>query len=165
MLFTCLLGALNVSSDSPLRVSAGVYSAATGALVRTLFSRAATTPGPLPIYWDGADDEGNSLAVCAAAPQGAWDAVTRAAFTVRAIGANVSYHWEGVVGNSGPPTGLHLFRALFGIADLDIDGGLGSFAYGYTERIMPSSVWRTAAPYAATATGHENYHSVQARKH
>ena len=162
MLAACLLGAINVSFDTSLRVSAGVYATASGALVRTLFSRAIAPPGAsqLPVYWDGADDEGNSLAACAAAPQGAWDAATRAAFTVRAIGANVSYVWEGVVGNSGPQTGLHVLRALFEIADLDIADGLGSFAYGYTERIMPSSMWRTATPALPQSTGHENYHSV-----
>jgi len=72
--------------DNRYQTSAGVYDAS-GQLIRTLWSNRTREAGPHQGEWDGRDDEGRPW-------QGAGPV------QVRVLAHNVSYRWEGVIGNS-----------------------------------------------------------------
>ena len=152
-------GCLRASLDLPARAftSAGVYAtggAAPGRLVRTLWSRRALA-GSLSIAWDGRDDAG------ALAPECADEAAAAAAFEVRVLSSNVSYVWEGTVGNSGAwQVGPWVLRALFAIADLDVANGVGAYVFGYCERMRAAAVFNVSAPSDLAFVSRENYHSA-----
>src|SRR5579863_7833680 len=66
-------------------VSAGVYNTS-NVLVRTLWSVVPYQPGTYSIHWDGKDDLGIAM------PAGN--------YTVKVVSNNITYTWEGVIGNN-----------------------------------------------------------------
>jgi hypothetical protein len=111
----------SLSLQHEARTSAGIYDAA-GRLVRTLWSGRHYPAGAIDVRWDGSDDDG--LAV---------DRSTT--YVARVLAHNVSYVWEGVIGNtSGEMTGAHVHRALLPMSGMAIDAaGNAFFAVGYNE--------------------------------
>jgi hypothetical protein len=153
-------GCLRASLALPERAftSAGVYAAggaAPGRLVRTLWSRRELAAGALSIAWDGRDDAG------ALAPECADEAAAAAAYEVKVLSSNVSYVWEGTVGNSGRwQVGPWVLRALYAIADLDVADGVGAYVFGYCERGRAAAVFNVSAPSDLSFVSRENYHSA-----
>ena len=137
--------------------SAGVYSVSpmnASTLVRTLWSRRATPPGTHALAWDGLDDEG---APHAAAPGHA--------LTVRVLAANVSYAWEGAIGNSVAQTGPRVPKGYSAVHGMSIAGDVAVLCAGYGERVRTMFAFNASAPSAAASfrsLGHMDYHSVYA---
>ena len=157
----CLRATLHV----PARgfTSAGVYErSARGRLVRTLWARRATPEGDLAVDWDGAADDGTLVRECArgtaAAARGA---AATDVYEIRAVSGNVTYIWEGTVGNSGVwQVGPNVLRSLNGVSDIDIAGTVGVVGMGYGERSKTVAVFDTRSPHNWTWLGHEDYHSA-----
>jgi hypothetical protein len=103
---------------SASHTSAGVYS--NGVLIRTLWSNVRYTAGPHISTWDGTKDGGSI------APTGS--------YTIRILSSNVTYTWEGVVGNTSSvytgPTTNHAEDIIFGMA---ISASTIYYATGYNE--------------------------------
>ena len=135
--------------------SAGVYRLRDDTLVKTLWSRRALS-GSLTIPWSGEDDAGALVAECVG---GSSEAAAAEAYEVRVLSSNVSYVWEGAVGNTGVwQVGPWVLRALYAIADLDIAGGVGAYAFGYCERQRALAVFNTSAPNDLSFVSREDYH-------
>jgi hypothetical protein len=66
-------------------VSGGVYSS--GILIRTLFSDSAFKAGPHTLQWDGLDDNGNLQTI-------------GTTFQIRVLANNITYTWQGTIGNN-----------------------------------------------------------------
>jgi len=99
--------------------SAGVYTT-DGVLVRTLWNNSPRPAAAATASWDGTDDAGNLL------PDGP--------YRITVLSNNVSYTWEGVVGNtsqdwSGP--GIH--HNMSAIQAMTVEGTKAFFAVGYNE--------------------------------
>jgi hypothetical protein len=71
---------------SDVHTSAGVFDSS-GTLIRTLWSNLAQSAGNYTKVWDGKDDYGSA-------------ASTSATYTVKVLSSNVTYTWDGVIGNS-----------------------------------------------------------------
>lgn len=101
------------------RTSAGVF-ASDSTLVKTLWSGVKYAAGTYTAVWDGTNDEGQLAA--------------NGTYQVRVLSNNVTYTWEGVIGNtstqnSGP--NIHRgFERIFGMA---IVGGTAYYAKNYSE--------------------------------
>jgi arabinan endo-1,5-alpha-L-arabinosidase len=139
--------------------SAGVYErTARGRLVRTLWSRRETPAGDLAVAWDGVSDGGSLVHECA---RGAVVAAAAAMYEIRAIAGNVTYVWEGTVGNNGVwQVGPNVLRSLNGVSDIDIAGSTGVVGMGYGERSRTIGFFDTRSPHNWTWVGHEDYHGA-----
>ncbi|MCC6818634.1 MAG: hypothetical protein IT245_07075, partial [Bacteroidia bacterium] len=101
------------------KTSAGVYNSS-GALIRTLWSGVSYNAGTFSVTWDKKDDYGNLM--------------NGTNFTVKVLSNNVSYSWDGVVGNtSSNKTGGSKIRHLRSPEDLCIAGGKGFYCTGFVE--------------------------------
>ncbi|WP_254448781.1 RICIN domain-containing protein [Spirosoma rhododendri] len=92
-----------------------------GTLVRTLWSGVSLNAGAYTKYWDGLDDKGQTAA--------------NATYDIRLISNNVSYTWEGVIGNSsfGNSQGNGLQRAFIRTKGMAIAGDYAYYGAGYAE--------------------------------
>jgi hypothetical protein len=117
--------------------SAGVYTAS-GVLVRTLWSGLNKTVGSYSYAWDGLKDDGSAAA--------AGD------YTTKVTSNNVTYTWEGVIGNSSGPTvtGPSKHRGLDPIRSMAINGTTIYYALGYTEGITGQYKTTTTNPQSRT---------------
>lgn len=98
--------------------SAGVYKK-DGTLIRTLWSGKTFPVGTHTQTWDQLDDEGRLAA------DGNYD--------VRLLSNNVSYQWEGVIGNTSTGKGNSAHRWSDRIYDLRVIGNYAYFVTGYAE--------------------------------
>lgn len=120
--------------------SAGVY-ASDGHRVRLLWKKATYDAGPHTAQWDGKDDAGA--------------AVPATTYTVKVLYHNMTYTWEGVIGNTSATfTGYdqtwHLNSPLPDMA-ITPDGTTAYTANGYTEGKPSSSRFATTNPQVPTA--------------
>lgn len=72
--------------DNRYQTSAGVYDA-DKRLLRTLWGNETREAGPYESEWDGLDDDGKAIP-------------TGTAITIKLIAHNITYRWEGVIGNT-----------------------------------------------------------------
>ncbi|MFD2574668.1 FlgD immunoglobulin-like domain containing protein, partial [Spirosoma soli] len=102
------------------RTSAGVF-AQDGTLIRTLWSGAEYPSGSHTQTWDGLDDQGRM------APD--------ATYKVKVLSNNVTYTWEGVIGNSsfGVSQGNAIQRGFLQIQGMAITGNTAYYGVGYAE--------------------------------
>jgi hypothetical protein len=112
--------------------SAGVYDPS-GVLVRTLWSNVRYPSGSHEVTWDGADDVGTLL------PEGSYE--------IRVLSSQVTYTWEGVVGNTSTaksgPEKHHPFRP---IKDLARVGSKMYYTTGFNEGSPSASKFNLATP-------------------
>jgi len=118
--------------------SAGVYNSS-GNLVRSLWSDALwTSPGPFSSTWDNRDDYGNTVAA--------------GAYTIKVLGHNVNYVWEGVVGNtSDASSGPTVHACLNFVTTLSFSGTTGCYSVGYSENSSCFYSFSMANPQQVTA--------------
>ena len=137
----------------------GLFDKATGSLVKTLLSgHRHTRAGPLDLprgdlVWDGSSDRHSSAMGHAAGLAG---------LEVRVQHANVSYTWEGVIGNTGPATGPNtLVSGGDGPVSLAINGNIGVVAVGYNE-VQPPTTQHT---HTTHHTPHTTHHTLDHTPH
>ena len=118
--------------------SAGVYNSSEK-LVRTLWSDALwTSPGPFSSTWDNLDDYGNT--------------VSAGSYTIKVLGHNVNYVWEGVVGNTSDNTsGPTVHACLNFVTTLSFSGTTGCYSVGYSENSPCFYSFSMANPQQVTA--------------
>ncbi|MFD2574669.1 hypothetical protein ACFSUS_28835, partial [Spirosoma soli] len=106
--------------NNSARTSAGVFTK-DGILIRTLWSGVNFPAGTHVKNWDGLDDQGQQ------APTASYD--------IRLLSNNVSYTWEGVIGNSsfGVSQGNALQRGFLRIQGMAITGNTAYYGIGYAE--------------------------------
>lgn len=92
-----------------------------GTLIRTLWSGVSLNAGAYTKYWDGLDDKGQTPAT--------------ATYDIRLMSNNVSYTWEGVIGNSsfGISQGNGLQRAFIRTKGMAIASDYAYYGAGYAE--------------------------------
>ncbi|WP_461150253.1 RICIN domain-containing protein [Spirosoma pulveris] len=102
------------------RTSAGVF-AKDGTLVRTLWSGVSMSAGSYSKMWDGLADNGQAAATDS--------------YDIRVLSNNVSYTWEGVIGNSSYGIGQNnnLQRAFLRMQGMAISGTNAYYGVGYAE--------------------------------
>ncbi|SOD92497.1 putative Ig domain-containing protein [Spirosoma fluviale] len=102
------------------RTSAGVFTK-DGVLLRTLWSGVNMTSGSYTKYWDGLNDEGQPVPL--------------AAYDIKLVSNNVTYTWEGVIGNSsfGKSQGNALQRGFLRIQSMATAGNAVYYGVGYAE--------------------------------
>lgn len=117
--------------------SAGVYNS-TGKLVRTLWSDAVITgTAPFTAAWDNLDDYG------VAAPAGT--------YTIKVLGHNVNYVWEGIVGNTSDySSGTKVHAAGNFPTGLSFSGTTGCYSIDYAESGPCYRSFSTASPQQVT---------------
>ena len=99
------------------QATAAVFRVADGAMVRTLWHRSETiAAGPLNVAWDATLDSHVH----------AGEEVDADEYEIRVQLSNVTYSWEGVVGNSGPATGPNVMSALGVIRSISVANGIVS---------------------------------------
>lgn len=106
------------------RTSAGVYKK-DSTLVKTLWANKTYATGTYTEYWDGTDDYGNRIV----SPDAMYD--------IKVLSSNVTYTWEGVVGNtSTSQTGKGVHRGLYtSMTGMAITGTTAYFCQGYSEGV------------------------------
>lgn len=106
--------------DNDYKTSAGVYNSS-NTLVRTLWRKVSFSPGTYTKTWDGKDDYG------AAAPDGT--------YTVKVLYHNMSYVWDGVIGNTSASFTDYIYRSStsIGIIDLALAGSKFLYVTGFEE--------------------------------
>ncbi|MGA0556495.1 PA14 domain-containing protein [Larkinella sp. VNQ87] len=120
------------SLSQSARTSAGVYSK-DGTLIRTLWSGVTYGAGSHNQTWDGADDQGRLV------PEGNYD--------IKILSNNVTYTWEGVIGNSSQSfTGETVHRGLDPINSLLIVGSKAYYATNYSEGGQPIHAFNLGTP-------------------
>ncbi|ADB42528.1 putative Ig domain-containing protein [Spirosoma linguale] len=115
------------------RTSAGVFTK-DGVLIRTLWSGVDLKSGSYTKYWDGLDDEGQP------APLASYD--------IKLMSNNVSYTWEGVIGNSsfGKSQGNALQRGFLRIQSMAVTGNTVYYGVGYAEGNPSQAKFNVSAP-------------------
>ncbi len=99
--------------------SAGVYTK-DSILVRTLWSGKKFSAGKYTNYWDGRDDEGNL--------------VESGTYYVKVLSNNVTYTWEGVIGNTSDSlTGPTVYNGYGRMNGMVIVGNTAFFSKAYSE--------------------------------
>lgn len=123
--------------------SAGAYSS-DGTLVRTLWRKRAYPSGTTNEAWDGLDDAGV--------------AVGSGNYIIKVLHHNVSYTWEGVIGNTSTnSTGNTVHRSFLPVAGVAVAGSKIWMASGYNEQ---QPLWRTmntASPNTVSTWGRNDY--------
>lgn len=107
---------------SSASTSAGVYRSSDGVLLRTLWSGVTYAAGTYNRTWDRIDDDGNTIS----------DTVT---CTVKVLSNNVTYAWEGVMGNTsyGVASKYDIHRGLDVMNGMAVSGSYAYFCMGYSE--------------------------------
>lgn len=118
-------------------------------LVRTLWSAERHAAGSLRATWDGRDDDGNLAS--AAAP-----------YRVRLLAHNVSYVWEGVIGNTSlERSGRQIHRAFEPVHDMAIDTqGNAFYVVGYNEQQPGLHRFAIKEPQRRTSFPRDDYQRV-----
>jgi hypothetical protein len=88
-----------------------------GTLVRALWHRRGIEAGVLGIRWDPT----------------AGEAAREEGLELRVQVANVTYTWDGIVGNTGPSLGMHVLRSYQPPMSLAATGNQLLVAHGYQE--------------------------------
>ncbi len=121
--------------------SAGVYKT-DGTLVRTLWSGVEYDAGTHTKTWDGLDDWGNRVA--------------DDDYNIKVVSNQVTYTWEGVVGNSSlSQTDTTVYRGYDSIGALAIVGSKAFFGHGYPEAGTTSGRFDVDAPNSSRTPIHE----------
>jgi hypothetical protein len=68
--------------------------------------------------------------------------------------SNVSYIWEGVVGNSGPAVGNKVLKSLGKLENIAVVGGIGFVTLGYNEGQTSMKMFDVENPHSWTDVGH-----------
>jgi rhamnose utilization protein RhaD (predicted bifunctional aldolase and dehydrogenase) len=115
-------GKFSFTISSKVNTSAGIFKD-DSILVRTLWNNVSYAPGTYTKYWDGADDYGVPLTSPAAT------------YKVKVISSNVSYSWEGTIGNAsdsmaGSTKHRGYYHCMRGLA---FGPTYGYFCTGYSE--------------------------------
>ena len=115
-------GKFSFTISSPTNTSAGVFKS-DGTLVRTLWNNKKYGNGTYAKTWDGKDDQGKTIA----SPD--------ANYQIKVLTNNVSYEWQGTIGNSsenmaGPAKHRGYYFCMRGMAFTD---KYGYFCTGYSE--------------------------------
>ncbi|HUW33004.1 MAG TPA: FlgD immunoglobulin-like domain containing protein, partial [Planctomycetota bacterium] len=109
----------NFALDGSYKTSAGAYKT-DGTLVRTLWNNRAHSAGTHQAVWDGKDDYGTDV------PAGTYE--------IHLIRHNVTYTWEGVLGNSSnDKTGNRVHRIYTGVTSMAIAGTKAFYTDAYAE--------------------------------
>ncbi len=126
------------SLGSAAKTSAGVYRS-DGTLVRTLWSGVSYNAGTHSASWDDKDDDGVTV------PGGT--------YTIRLIHHNVTYTWEGVIGNTSASfTGSNIHQGIDMTRDIAFDTtGNGFIAAGDSEGCITAKRFTTSNPLAPAA--------------
>ncbi len=135
--------------SSTHRVSVGVFSRTTGTLVRQLCHNKALNGGVLDLGWDGMDFSG--------AP-----ALTSSkmidSFELRFLDvSSVLYEWQGVIGNTGPATGVDVQISLKPFRGTAIAGNFSVTAVGYSEGHVGTAMSLLEAPSNLSPIGHSDF--------
>lgn len=105
--------------NTSAKTSAGIYNAE-GTLIRTLWSGINYHSGTYSIKWDGTNDSGKI--------------VSTGDYTAKVLSNNVSYQWEGVIGNtSDSVTGSTKYHSYDIISSMTIAGNKAFCGAGYNE--------------------------------
>lgn len=124
------------STQSSYQTSAGVYTS-DGVLVRTLWRKVTCSSGSNTAVWDDTDDSGATVPV--------------ATYQIRVICHNISYVWEGAVGNSSAvSTGTSVHRGMNPIQDMAISGTKAFYVSGYNEAHYDFRTFNTTDPQRVT---------------
>lgn len=159
-IFGCSYGAPVLSGSfyaaHDTHTSAGVFAASAdgsrSTLVRTLWSRRATSAGSHDFSWDGLTDDGERIAISNSAD-----------LSVRVLAADVTYTWEGVIGNFVAQTGPRVPKGYSTVQAMGIAGDVAVLCEGYGERVRTMYIFNASAPRAADSfrsLGHMDYHSI-----
>lgn len=101
--------------------SAGIYRR-NGTLIKTLWNNVNYPAGTHTGIWDRTNDEGNLL--------------TDTGYVVKVVTANVTYTWEGTIGNNSDSiAGSSKIRTFERFHSMAFAGNFGYFAIGYTEGV------------------------------
>ncbi len=104
------------------KTSAGIYKRSNNVLIKTLWNNVPYTAGTHTAYWDRTNDDGYLL--------------TDTGYYVKVISSNVSYTWEGAVGNNSDSiSGSSKIRAFQRFYTLAFSGNYGYYGVGYTEGV------------------------------
>jgi hypothetical protein len=130
--------------------SAGVYKP-DGTLVRTLWSKVyyssgthASSAGTAPLHWDDKDDNGNTM------PAGTYQ--------IRVLFHNVTYTWEGVIGNTSSSfNGPSVHFNFLPITAMAFTGASGYYCSGYNEAHYEFTEFDPSDPQATTGHFGEYY--------
>jgi len=68
--------------------------------------------------------------------------------------SNVSYVWEGVVGNSGPAVGNKVLKSLGQMQNVAVVGGVAFVTLGYNEGQTSMKMFDVERPHSWTDVGH-----------
>ncbi|WP_018614248.1 T9SS type A sorting domain-containing protein [Segetibacter koreensis] len=105
--------------NNSAKTSAGIYKT-DGTLIRTLWSGVNYNAGTYKINWDGTDDNRNNVPV--------------GNYIAKVLSNNVSYKWEGVIGNtSDSMTGSTVYHSNDIIKCMAISGNTAFCGAGYAE--------------------------------
>ena len=125
------------SLQSAARTSAGVFMK-DSTLVKTLWSNVNYSAGAHTAVWDGTDDQGNIVAANS--------------YNIRVLSNNVTYTWEGVVGNTSASqsgsTVMHEFQNMWAMA---ISGSTAYYATNYNENTTATYKLNTSSVQSKTA--------------
>jgi hypothetical protein len=115
------------------RTSAGVF-AKDSTLLRTLWSGVSYPAGTHQQTWDGLDDEGRLVA--------------DGSYTIQVLTNNVTYTWEGVIGNTsyGVSQGSTVQRAFLRTHGMAITGNTAYYSVGYAEGNPSQAKFTLSAP-------------------
>jgi PA14 domain/Secretion system C-terminal sorting domain/PKD domain len=125
------------SLPTSARTSAGVFLK-DGTLVKTLWSGVNYSSGTHTAIWDGTDDQGNITAANS--------------YDIRVLSNNVTYTWEGVIGNTSVSnsgnTVLHAFQNMWAMA---ISGSTAYYATNYNENTTATYKLNNSSVQSKTA--------------
>ena len=130
------------------QATAAVYRKADDAMVRTLWHRVyGVDAGLLEVTWDGSLDEHVTTTMPASD-------VIPAEYEIKVQMSNVSYTWEGAVGNSGPATGPNVMFSLDSAKSIAVSGNIGIISLGYNEASNSIKAFMVDDPHGWINVGH-----------
>lgn len=137
--------------SSASTTSAGVFKR-NGTLVRTLWNNVKYPAGTFQSFWDRTDDDGNLL--------------TDTGYIVKVLSNNVSYSWDGIIGNTSDsvngPTKIKAFERIHAMTSF---GNYMYFAIGYSEGTPSCYKFDIRSPQKKINILSVDYSSVDAESH
>lgn len=132
------------------RLSAGIFSRSTGTLVRQLCHNKAVDRGePLVLDWDGFDFAGAPVLT---------SSKKMASYELRFLDvSSVMYEWQGVIGNTGPATGVDVQISLKPFRGTAIAGNYSVTAVGYSEGHVGTTMSPLESPSKLIPIGHSDF--------
>ena len=114
-----------------------------GTLVRTLWRKQAFSAGAHTSSWDDKDDSGNTL------PAGTYQ--------VRVLYHNLSYTWEGVIGNTSSSfIGSNVYKGYLPFSDMSFDSANAIIARAYNEGQSCMQRFTIGGPQAPISNPHHD---------